>query len=115
MEDEPILLSSPKKKEERKEKKSTYEQTLELLHEGLDVGEIAARRQVSENTIYNHFVVLLKSEKIELEDVLAQERISKLQDYFTDFEGASLSQLKERHGDEVTWEELKLMQASKII
>jgi uncharacterized protein YpbB len=115
MEDEPILLSSPKKKEERKEKKSTYEQTLELLHEGLDVGEIASRRQVSENTIYNHFVVLLKSEKIELEDVLAQERISKLQDYFADFEGASLSQLKERHGDEVTWEELKLMQASKII
>jgi uncharacterized protein YpbB len=115
MEDEPILLSSPKKKEERKEKKSTYEQTLELLHEGLDVGEIASRRQVSENTIYNHFVVLLKSEKIELEDVLTQERISKLQDYFTDFEGASLSQLKERHGDEVTWEELKLMQASKII
>jgi len=115
MEDEPILLSSPKKKEERKEKKSTYEQTLELLHEGLDVGEIAVRRQVSENTIYNHFVVLLKSEKIELEDVLTQERISKLQDYFTDFEGASLSQLKERHGDAVTWEELKLMQASKII
>jgi GTPase SAR1 family protein len=33
IEDEPILLASPKKKEERKEKKSTYEQTLELLHD----------------------------------------------------------------------------------
>ncbi len=115
IEDEPILLASPKKKEERKEKKSTYEQTLELLHEGMDVNQIAARRQVSENTIYNHFVVLLKSEKIELADVLTHERISELEDYFSDYEGASLSALKEKLGDEVTWEELKLMQASKII
>ncbi|MFN5031765.1 MAG: helix-turn-helix domain-containing protein, partial [Flavobacteriia bacterium] len=115
IEDEPILLASPKKKEERKEKKSTYEQTLELLHEGMDVNQIAARRQVSENTIYNHFVVLLKSEKIELVDVLTHERISELEDYFSDYEGASLSALKEKLGDEVTWEELKLMQASKII
>jgi len=57
----------------------------------------------------------LKSEKIELADVLTHERISELEDYFSDYEGASLSALKEKLGDEVTWEELKLMQASKII
>ena len=113
--EETILSSDPKKKEQRKEKKTTYEQTLDLLHDGLDVEQIASQRQLSENTIYSHFVLLLKDEKIELNDVLTQKRISQLQDYLVDCESMSLSTLKEKLGNKVTWEELKLMQASKII
>lgn len=103
------------KKESKKEKRSTYEQTLDLLQEGLTADEIAAKRQVSLNTVMSHFVVLLKSEQIELHDVMSNERVQELETLCGDYTGSSLSPLKEKLGDAVSWEELKLYQASKML
>jgi uncharacterized protein YpbB len=99
----------------KKEKKSTYEQTLELLEQGKDVHEIARIRQVSTQTIGNHFAYLIRSEKIELTDVMSPKRISELATMFDGFEGTSLSPLKEKLGNKVTWEELKLYQAHSML
>ena len=99
----------------KKEKKSTYEQTLELLEQGKDVHEIARIRQVSVQTIGNHFAYLIRSEKIELTDVMSPKRISELATMFDGFEGTSLSPLKEKVGNKVTWEELKLYQAHSML
>lgn len=103
-------------KAEKKEKKSTYEQTLELFREGKPLEEIARIRQMTIGTIYNHFMNLVKQEQVDLEEIMAPERISQLQDYFSELENMnqSLSALKEKLGDKVTWEELKLYQASTI-
>ena len=98
----------------KKEKKSTYELTLELLEQGKDVDEIARIRQVSVQTIGNHFAYLIRSEKIELTDVMSSKRISELATMFEGFEGTSLSPLKEKLGNKVTWEELKLYQANSL-
>lgn len=98
----------------KKEKKSTYELTLELLEQGKDVDEIARIRQVSVQTIGNHFAYLIRSEKIELTDVMSLKRISELATMFEGFEGTSLSPLKEKLGNKVTWEELKLYQANSL-
>lgn len=98
----------------KKEKKSTYELTLELLEQGKDVDEIARIRQVSVQTIGNHFAYLIRSEKIELTDVMSPKRISELATMFEGFEGTSLSPLKEKLGNKVTWEELKLYQANSL-
>jgi uncharacterized protein YpbB len=108
------ILKAKKTVKEKKEKKHTHEITLDLLHEGKTLEEIAAIRQLSQQTISGHFVHLIKAEKIELEDVMEQERINELADLFDNYQEASLTPLKERLGDAVSWDELKLFQASTL-
>lgn len=105
------IKSAPK---EKKDKKNTYEQTLELHKEGKTLQEITRIRQFSSQTIISHFVQLIKAEKMELHEVMDENRISQLEDYFRNYEGASLSPLKEKLGNKVTWDELKLYQASTM-
>lgn len=118
----PTLLDEPQadftnifdhktKKTVQKEKKSTYERTLELLQEGYSVEAIAKERQVSKQTIYNHFVVLIKAQQIALTDIMSQARIEELQSHFEDYHETSLGPLKEKLGAKVTWDELKVVQA----
>ncbi|MES2800271.1 MAG: helix-turn-helix domain-containing protein [Bacteroidota bacterium] len=109
-----ILKAKPSKKE-KLEKISTYEQTLQMLSDGKSASEIARERQLSENTIVSHFAKLILQEKIELSDVLSQQRISELEDLLQEYEGLSLTAMKEELGDKVSYNELKLIQASKII
>jgi uncharacterized protein YpbB len=108
------VFKSKKTPKEKKEKKHTHDQTLELLHEGKTGEEIAVIRQLSMSTINGHFAALIKAEKLELEDVMEPDRISYLEEMVGEFEGTSLGQLKEKLGDDVSYDELRLYQASKI-
>jgi uncharacterized protein YpbB len=107
-----IAKKGPK---EVKEKRSTFHQTLDLVKEGYKVEDIARMRQLSVKTINGHFMNLIKSEEIELSEVMSKDRIRELEDYFEDYHETSLTPLKEELGDKVTWEELKLYRASTII
>jgi uncharacterized protein YpbB/GTPase SAR1 family protein len=114
-EEEVIQLKKTKKEpKEKKEKRSTYDQSWDLWQEGHSIEDISRIRQLSENTIYGHFVFLIKAEKVELSDVMDQKRINELADLFGDYQGSSLTPLKEQLGDAVSWEELKLYQASTL-
>ena len=104
-----------KKKVAKKDKISTYDQTLEMLKEGKSVEEIARERQLGETTNYAHCVRLIRLEKLELDEVLERDRINALSDVFDEYNGMSLTPLKEKVGNDFTWEELKLYQASLII
>jgi uncharacterized protein YpbB len=114
-EEEIIQLKKPKKEaKEKKEKRSTYDQSWDLWNDGHTIEEIARIRRLSETTIYGHFAFLIKAEKVELSDIMDTKRISELSDLFGDYQGTSLTPLKEQLGDAVTWEELKLYQASTL-
>jgi hypothetical protein len=110
-----FIPSPSKQKKEKEIKKSTFDITLDLLHEGKDCDEIAKERQLSTNTINGHFIQLIKAEKIRLEDVMEQKRINEISDLLSDVNLTSLSKLKEQFGNKISWEELKLYQASTII
>ena len=112
---EAIMLNTKKKStKEKKEKISTFAQTLELVRSGKTTAEIAALRQLSATTIVTHYVNLIKAEELELSDVMDEKRISELQELFDGYKGLSLGPLKEKLGSNVTWDELKLYQASTI-
>lgn len=110
-----VRTKSSKKKAKKKEKISTYDQTLEMIKSGKTVDEIAIERQLSDKTIYGHCVRLIRLEKLELDEVLERDRINELSDIFDQYDGMSLTPLKEKVGDDFSWEELKLYQASLII
>lgn len=110
------LITKDTLKPKKKKKISTYDTTLEMIKEGKTIDSIAQERQLSTGTIYAHCIRLIKNEKIDLQEVMEQETINRLYDLFDDhYEGGSLTQLKDRVGEDFSWDELKLYQASLLI
>lgn len=110
--DEVSYYTDSKKKKTKEPKKSTYEDTLELWKQNLSIYEIAKHRKLTPQTIYNHFAKLIQMEIVQLSDVLPEDKISDLKAAFKDYKGDSLGELKEIHGDQFSWDELKLYKAS---
>lgn len=104
-----------KKTNSKKLKLSTIETTLELINAGMKTQEIASSRQLSESTIYSHITQLIRAEKITLSDVMESKRISEIQQLVETINGNSLSQIKAKVGDQISWDELRIYQASTII
>ena len=86
-----------------------------MVKDGMSIADIAKERQLSKQTISNHCARLIQQEKIELNDVMDSKKINALYDVFDDYEGGSLSELKEKVGNKFTWDDLKLYQASLLI
>src|SRR5690554_7540119 len=75
-----IKTRSEKKDKDKKPKTSTFDKTLALFEKGRTVKEIADERVLTERTVYNHLGRLVKDEKLEIEEVLDQEKIEILRD-----------------------------------
>ncbi|RFC54285.1 helix-turn-helix domain-containing protein [Brumimicrobium aurantiacum] len=98
----------------KKPKESTFDKTYKLFQKGRTIKEIADERVLTEKTIYAHMSRLVKDEKIEVDEVLDQEKLSFLKETIgKEFEG-TLSSAKEKVGDDISWEELKIYQASTL-
>ncbi len=110
-----LKTKSTTKKKPKKDKISTYDKTLSYIQKGFSISDIAKERQLSVGTISTHCTRLIKLEKIELSNVMPLEKINKLSDFFEDYDGGSLTPLKEQVGSQFTWDDLKLYQASLLI
>ena len=74
--------------------------------------KIQKKRKLTTATIYTHFSKLIMLEAVEIADILPHDKIQKLKKAFNNYENESLGQLKEKHGDAFTWEELRLYMAT---
>lgn len=101
-----------KKNKKKEPKKSTVQETYELWIQRNSIKEIASIRKLTPQTICNHLSKLIESQTITINDVLPEDKIKALTKAFKGFKGDSLNELKEKYGDEFTWEELKLFKAS---
>jgi len=110
-----LKTKSKKRKTASKSKLSTFDKTLEMIKAGKSIKEVSSERQLSTGTISTHCVRLIKAEKIELKHVMEGKTISALFDLFEDYEGGSLTPIKEMVGAKFTWDEIKLFQASLLI
>ncbi|EHQ42569.1 helix-turn-helix domain-containing protein [Myroides odoratus] len=99
-----------KDKEKKEKKKSTFVITYELWMDGLRVDAIAQERKLTPTTIFSHLAKLISDGKIQLNEVLDQDKIERLQQVFTAHEGKPLAEIKNASNNEFTWEELKLYQ-----
>lgn len=110
------IQTKDQKKPEKKKKKSTYETTKELIRSGKSIEEVARERQLSVGTISTHCARLIQEEKIELRDVMDKDKRNALYDLFEEhYEGGSLTPLKSLVGEDFSWDELKLYQASLLV
>lgn len=104
--------SRDRKKEKKEKKKSTILQTYELWVEKRSIKEIAQLRSLTRQTIGTHIAKLIEARAIALTELLPDDKIRELAAIFDGYEDESLSPLKERHGDQFTWDELKWYKAA---
>jgi uncharacterized protein YpbB len=102
----------PKKSAKKETKKSTVQETYELWLEQKSIQEIATIRKFTQETILGHLTKLIQSKKITINEVLQEDKISALTEAFAGYTEESVSPLKEKFGDQFTWEELRMFKAS---
>jgi PIF1-like helicase/Helix-turn-helix domain len=100
------------KKEKATPKKSTVQETYELWIEKNTIKEIAAIRILTTQTICGHIAKLIEAGSIAIADVLPDDKITALAEAFLGYKEESLNPLKEKYGDQFTWDELKIYKAS---
>ncbi|MEW5676496.1 helix-turn-helix domain-containing protein [Flavobacterium enshiense] len=110
-EEDVSYYEAPKKKA-KEPKKATIEETLELWKQNLSIHEIAQKRKLTPGTIFSHFTKLIQLEALGLSDILPEDKIEALRLAFKDYNGESLGELKDLHGDTFTWDELRLYKAT---
>ena len=93
-------------------KKSTFEETYEMWLENSSIEAIAIARKLTKQTISGHIAKLIEAGKIEIKDVLPSLLLEKLEKAFYGYKEESLNPLKEKHGSEFSWDELKMFKAS---
>ncbi|MEO8235242.1 MAG: helix-turn-helix domain-containing protein [Flavobacterium sp.] len=101
-----------KKKEVKEAKKSTVQETYELWLEKNSIKEIASIRKLTPQTIGGHFAKLIESGTVAITDVLPEDKIAALAEAFFGYKEETLNPLKEKYGDEFTWDELKMYKSS---
>jgi uncharacterized protein YpbB len=113
IEDEADLQRYTSKKKAAKEpKKSSVQETYELWLENNSIQEIAAIRKFTPETILGHLTQLIMAQTIQIEAVLPQDKILELTKAFSGFTENSITPLKEKYGDQFSWEELRMFKAS---
>ena len=110
--EEDVQRYTSRKKKAKEPKKSTIEETLELWTQNLSIPEIAGIRKLTVATIYTHFSKLIQMEALSLSDLLPEEKINQLKKAFKGYKGESLNEIKEKYGDEFSWDELRLYKSS---
>ena len=112
-ENEDVSYYQPKKKKSQKEaKKPTTEITHELWLDKNSIEEIAGLRKLTSTTIMGHFTKLIQESKVDINDILPEDRIATLTKVFKNNKEVSLTSMKEQLGEEFSWDELRMFKAS---
>ena len=90
---------------------STYEATKALIFEGLNVGEIAQRRGLSQQTVLTHLERLVAGgERLELDHLMPPEcRFRRIEHAFRAVGGEFLTPVRDALGEGFTYEEIRLV------
>ncbi|WP_432222633.1 helix-turn-helix domain-containing protein [Flavobacterium sp. TMP13] len=111
-EDEPVIRYTSAKAKEKTVKKSTVEETFDLWKEKISIEAIAEVRKLTIETIELHIVKLIQSKSIQISEILPAAKILEIGEAFKFYQEESLGGLKEKHGDQFSWFELKMFKAS---
>jgi PIF1-like helicase/Helix-turn-helix domain len=102
-------VKKPKKSKENKI--STYQITHELWIQKKSLEDIALERKLTVNTIQGHMARLIEEGHVSMTEILSDETIRSLDRLFSDYEGGSLSEMKERAGEDFSFGELRIYKA----
>ena len=104
----------PKKKKKSNEtKKSTFEETFEIWEKTKSVAEIAKERKLTPSTIMGHMGRLVAQGRVAVEEVIGPKRLLELNRLLLDMStDDTAGQIKEKLGEKISWDELRLLKSS---
>lgn len=92
---------------------SSEMKTLELLDEGLTMEDIMKERGLSQSTIENHIIEIVKNGFYDTEEFVSKEHYEIINEYYEETGDPSLSSARDVLGDEFTYFELKICRLNK--
>ena len=108
-----MAAKSPKRK--RKEagvaKVDTKAETFRIYKEGNTVAEIAKQRNLSIQTIEGHLAYFVQQGLISIDDLVAKHKIVIIESEVKNFDGGSITSIKERLGKNISFGEIRLVLA----
>jgi nucleoside-triphosphatase THEP1 len=105
---------APKKSSTRKTsgKPDTKAVSVALFQEGKSVPEIARQRNLSPGTIENHLAFAVGNGTLAVEQLLSTDRLSKITNAITGNESESLTAIRQRLDEDISFNEIRFVLAS---
>ena len=112
------LIQEKSPKRERKERTSppkkkvdTCAESFKLYKEGKTVSDIAKERSLTVTTIEGHLAKFLRSGDIKIDDLVSREKFVLIESAFKNFDGHSITPIKQQLGDGISFGEIRLVMA----
>jgi ATP-dependent DNA helicase RecQ len=100
------------RRERRQTVGDTHRLTLDLYHQGLSLTEIAAQRGLKTSTIASHLERLIhQGEAVDVDQLVDPGRQRTIRSVLAEMENASLTELRDRLGSTVSYEDIRLVRA----
>ncbi len=90
-------------------RKNTKEISFELWKEGKSIEQIAGERNLAPSTIEGHLAFFVKKGEIEIFDLVPEEKVRKIMDWFEQHPNSTMKEAKEHFGDEISYGEMKMV------
>ena len=113
-----IELKSSKREPKSRPKRNadgidTYNATLDMFNSGLSIAEIAEARQLAKSTIETHLVRFIGSGEVNLEDLVATEKVEPIKTAIIKFNsGGAVAPVKEFLGEDYSYGEIRAVMAT---
>jgi hypothetical protein len=93
---------------EKKPKVDTKAETFRLYKEGLPVADIAKERNLTVQTIEGHLAHYVQQGEINIEELVSREKLLLIEPVIKDFTGGSITPVKEKLGNSISFGEIRL-------
>ena len=95
----------------KKKKINTKAESFKLYREGKQIEEIAKERGFTTQTIEGHLAHYVSTGEISIKDLVSNEKLLLIEPVARIYSGSSLTPIKEKLGDKITFGEIKLVLA----
>ena len=93
----------------KKEKVDTKQVTFDLFKKGKTIQAIAQERSLTAGTIFTHIGHFVRTGEINIFQIIPAEKVHRVVEWLEGKKAESLTEVKNHFGDEVSWDELRLI------
>ena len=93
---------------EKKEKTPSHMITFQMHKDGLSIEKIAEERDITFNTVFSHIAQLVEAGELKAHEFISEEKMNNILIVANTLESPSKKEIKEKLGDEYSWEDIKI-------
>ena len=94
-------------KSKKAEKGSSLNETLKMFKSGLNLPEIAERRNLAVSTIEGHIALMIKSGDVAIQECMEENKLTTILDAIRENKEPSMQPVKQKLGDAVSYGEIR--------